>query len=88
SLQICCENGVAFIDLPSTLIWFDDAGQHSESLDSERPVGEQMLTHFHRAVTSLIRKTSDLDDAYKALTMVTAANESVRDHKRVLLNFE
>lgn len=88
SLQICCENGVAFIDLPSTLIWFDDAGQHSESLDSERPVGEQMLMHFHRAITSLLRKTSDLDDAYKALRIVMAANQSVTEQNRILLSLE
>ena len=46
--------GVAFIDLPSTLVWFDKAGRHMESLDSERPVGEQLLNQFHRSVTSLI----------------------------------
>ena len=28
SIQVCCENGMAFIDLPSNLVWFDDAGQH------------------------------------------------------------
>ncbi|HRF02000.1 MAG TPA: Gfo/Idh/MocA family oxidoreductase [Pirellulaceae bacterium] len=87
SLQVCCENGIAFIDLPSTLIWFDDAGQHSESLETERPVGEQLLTHFHRAVTSLIRKTSDLEDAYKALTVVNAAGQSISEERRIRLTF-
>ena len=88
SLQVCCEQGIAFIDLPSTLIWFDDAGQHSESLETERPVGEQLLTHFHRAVTSLVRKTSDLEDAYKALVTVTAAGQSVVEGRRMKLDFE
>ena len=37
-----------------------------ESLEHERPVGEHLLTQFHRAVTSLVRKTCDLDDAYRA----------------------
>ena len=27
-LQVVCERGVAFLDLPSTLIWFDCAGRH------------------------------------------------------------
>ncbi len=31
-LQVCCERGVAFVDLPSTLVWFDEAGRHQESL--------------------------------------------------------
>jgi predicted dehydrogenase len=87
ALQVCCERGVAFVDLPSTLIWFDEAGQHMESLDSERPVGEQLLMQFHRAVTSLIRKTSDLEDAYRALTVVLTAKASCAEGRRLPLVF-
>lgn len=87
SLKVVCENGIAFIDLPSTLLWFDDAGQHMESLEAERPVGEQLLTHFHRAVTSLIRKTSSLEDAYRALTVVLTAEQSRREGRRIPLSF-
>lgn len=85
-LQVCCENGVAFIDLPATLIWFDEAGRHQESLESERPVGEQLLSQFHRAVTSLVRKTSDLDDAYQALHILTRAHRSFAEGRRVPLD--
>ena len=67
ALQVCCENGVAFVDLPANLVWFDQAGRHMESLETERPVGEQLLALFHRAVTSLVRKTNELEDAYRAL---------------------
>ncbi|MDB4756604.1 MAG: Gfo/Idh/MocA family oxidoreductase [Pirellulaceae bacterium] len=74
-LQINCENGVAYIDSSSTLIWFDKAGQHTESLDADRPVGEQLLTLFHRAVTSLIRKTDDLEDAFRARRMIDVAQQ-------------
>ena len=84
-LQVCCERGVAFVDLPSTLVWFDEAGRHQESLGAERPVGEQMLMQFHRAVTSLIRKTGDLEDAYRALQIVLAAQDSGRTGTRVAL---
>ncbi len=84
-LQVCCERGVAFIDLPSTLVWFDDAGRHLESLGDERPVGEQMLMQFHRAVTSLVRKTSNLEDAYRALGTVLAAQDSSLSGQRVVL---
>ncbi len=85
SLQVCCENGIAFLDLPNNIVWFDDAGQHSESLESDRPVGEQLLNHFHRAVTSLVRKTSDLEDAYRAMTVVQAAATSIQKQKRIEL---
>ena len=87
ALQVCCEHGVAFIDLPSTLTWFDEAGQHLESLDSERPVGEQMLMQFHRAVTSLVRKTSDLEDAYRALHVVLASQQSAVENCRIPISF-
>ena len=67
ALQVVCENGIAFIDLPANLVWFDTAGRHQESLESERPVGEHMLVQFHRKVTSLVRAMSGLDDAIKAM---------------------
>lgn len=86
-LQVSCENGAAFMDLPNNLIWFDEVGRHRESLDSERPVGEQLLTHFHRAVTSLVRKTDEFDDVWKAMTVLQAARESFREGHRVELPF-
>ena len=88
SIQICCEKGVAFIDLPSKLVWFDEAGQHTESLDQDRPVGEQMLINFHRSVTSLVRDPGDLADAYRALQIVTSTHESAASGKRIKLEFE
>ena len=83
AMQICCERGVAFVDLPSTVTWFDDAGRHLESLEGEATVGEQLLTHFHRAVTSLVRNLGDLNDAHRACRIVLAARESARDGRRI-----
>lgn len=85
ALQVCCERGIAFIDLPATLIWFDAAGRHMESLDSERPVGERLLMHFYRAVTSLLRRTEDVEDAYRALSVVLAARKSFDTGQRMYL---
>lgn len=82
-LQVVCEHGIAFIDLPSSLVWFDSAGQHMESLDSERPVGEQLLLHFHRQVASLLLKTASLEDAYRAASIVIAAQQSHCEGRRV-----
>lgn len=87
ALQVACEQGIAFIDLPSTLVWFDRAGRHQESLDSERPVGEQLLAQFHRSVTSLVRNPAGLDDAYKALSVVLGARTSHLEGRRVFLDF-
>jgi predicted dehydrogenase len=84
-LQVVCQRGIAFLDLPHTVVWFDDAGQHSELLDHDRPVGEQLLLHFHRQVGSLVLKTSSLEDAFKALTIVNLAQESYLQGHRVEL---
>jgi predicted dehydrogenase len=86
ALQVYCERGVAFVDLPTTLVWFDEAGRHMESLESERPVGEQLLALFYRAVTSLVRRTNDLEDAYRALSIVLCADQSVTEGRRIELN--
>lgn len=88
AMQICCEHGVAFIDLPSTLVWFDEAGRHLESLETELPVGEQLLSQFHRAVTSLVHKMGDLEDACRASEIRLAAVESARTGQRIPLRFQ
>lgn len=88
SIQVVCERGIAFIDLPVGLTWFDSAGQHTESLESERSVGEQMLLRFHRAVTSFIRKTTDPEDAYRAMKVVVGAHESAKSGHLVRLNYD
>ncbi len=85
ALQVCCTHGIAFVDLPSTLVWFDDAGRHQESLEGERPMGEQLLTQFHRAVTSLVRKSRDLQDACEAIAVVEQAMRSFADGVRLPL---
>jgi predicted dehydrogenase len=83
AMQIRCRDGLAFVDLPNTLIWFDQAGRHMEKLDSDRPVGEQSLFQFHRAVTSLVRNTASLEDAYRAVMVADAAAESHRTGRRI-----
>ena len=85
ALQVACEQGIAFVDLPAGLVWFDTVGRHQESLESERPVGEQMLVQFHRRVTSLVRNMSGLDDALQALRVVQAGETSQAEGRRVRL---
>ncbi|MFM8282337.1 MAG: Gfo/Idh/MocA family protein [Planctomycetaceae bacterium] len=86
ALQVVCDHGIAFVDLPTSLVWFDTAGRHQESLDSDRPVGEQMLLQFHRTVTSLVRRVSGLDDTLAAMRIVAAADASAREGRRVFLD--
>jgi predicted dehydrogenase len=83
ALQVSCERGIAFVDLPATLVWFDESGRHQESLDSERPIGELLLTNFYRSITSLVRKTSDLEDACRAICILQSARQSHQEGRRI-----
>lgn len=85
AIQVCCEKGLAFVDLPTTLVWFDDAGRHQETLDTELSVGQQMLGQFHRSITSLVRKANDLEDTCRALHILDLAKKSTELHTRVAI---
>jgi len=85
ALQVVCEHGIAFADLPASLVWFDTAGRHQEALDTDRPVGETMLVQFHRKVTSLVRHLSGLDDTLVAMHIVQAAATSQTEGRRIRL---
>ena len=82
-LKVVCENGIAFVDLPNTVAWFDDAGQHLETLDHERPVGEHLLITFQRAVESLVLVSSSLEDAHRAILIANHAKTSCQTGQRV-----
>lgn len=88
ALQVACERGIAFLDLPTTLVWFDGAGRHQESLDHERPVGEMLLQQFYREVTSLVRNPASLEDSYRAVDIVGHARESQRTGQRQWIKFD
>ncbi|MEN1679771.1 MAG: Gfo/Idh/MocA family oxidoreductase [Planctomycetota bacterium] len=82
-MQVVCERGIAFVDLPSTVVWFDAAGQHTETLQHERPVGERLLMQFHRSVASLVLRTASLEDGYRAMAIVGQARRSCREGRRI-----
>jgi len=85
-MQISCDRGIAFVDLPASLVWFDEAGRHQESLENERPVGEQLLAQFHRVATgACANKACGLDDVYRALSIVEQAGKSHRQGRRLAL---
>jgi hypothetical protein len=64
-------------------VWFDTAGRHQESLDQELSVGQQQFTQFHRAVTSLLRTISGLDNLSGAINALEQAKESMHSGRRV-----
>lgn len=85
AMQISCQHGIAFLDFPSTLVWFDEAGRRQESLESEPPEGEQHLIRFHRAATSQLADFSDLDAIGRGWSIVDRAIQSHRQGRRLEL---
>jgi len=84
AMQVCCENGIAFIDLPNTLIWFSGAGRHMESLDGERPVGERLFAAFHRLVENGSQHFDCLSNFREATRVVQAARQSLDEDRRII----
>ncbi len=85
AIQVCCANGLAFVDLPTSLVWFDSAGRHQESLEHEASSCQLLLQQFHRCVTSPIQRIENLNDLYKAVSIVSLARESMVAAQRMHL---
>ena len=83
AIQVCCERGLAFIDLPNTLVWFDSAGRHQESLEHETPASHRLMLQFHRCVTSLVQRIENLQDTYNALHISELARHSMVTAQRM-----
>ncbi|QGJ70741.1 Dehydrogenase [Planctomycetales bacterium 10988] len=84
ALQVVCERGIAFVDLPARITWFDQAGRHIESLDDERPVGERLLLWYYRSVMSLVRLGKPAEDARRAIALVQEAERSHQSGERII----
>lgn len=85
AIQVGCERGLAFVDLPNTLVWFDELGRHQETLDTDLSVGQSLLTRFHRCVTSLVRSNQSLDDLATAARILRLASESHQAGRRLAI---
>jgi hypothetical protein len=77
---------LAFVDLPNTLVWFDELGRHQETLDTDLSVGQSLLTRFHRCVTSLVRSNQSLDDLATAARILRLASESHQAGRRLAIH--
>ena len=83
AIQVCCQSGLAFVDLPNTLVWFDSAGRHQESLEHEAHSCQRLLMQFHRSVTSLVQRIENLQDAYVAMNILDLAKQSMITAQRM-----
>lgn len=75
SFQVIAEFGVAYLELPGEVTWFDESGQHQESLESDRPLGELLSDRFYRTIVHGLNPSPGLADAISARRMVKLARE-------------
>ena len=88
ALQIHCQQGIGFLDLPATVVWFDEAGRHLESLEDERPVGERLLCQFYRLLLNPNNQTQDLEDVFRAIFILHQARRSHLLGQRIRLDWQ
>ena len=86
AMQVSCQNGIAFVDLPSTLVWFDEA-RPAPGIARKRAAGRRATpTRSSIApITSLVRRKCDMDDACRASIIVEEARRSFFEGRRIAL---
>ena len=87
-LQVVAERGVAMLDPPHELAWFDVEGPHHERLESERPVGEMLAEMFYRGVAEKRGHFPTIDDDYRATQLVLEARRSHREGRRLAVSIK
>lgn len=87
-LQVVAERGVAMLEPPHELAWFDVEGPHEERLESERPVGEMLAEMFYRGVAEKRGKFPTIDDNYRAARLVLEARRSHAEGRRLAVEIE
>jgi predicted dehydrogenase len=77
--QVIAQHGVAFLEMPGEITWFDQSGRHDESFDMDRPLGEMLSDRFYRIVRHGLNPSPGLSDAVWARRMIIDARHSVSD---------
>jgi len=70
SFQVIAEHGVAYLDMPGEVTWFDQSGQHDETHELDRPLGEMLADRFYRIVVHGLNPSPGLNDAAWARSMM------------------
>ena len=75
SFQVVAEHGVAFLEMPGEVTWFDQSGRHDESLELDRPLGEMLADRFYRIIVHGLNPSPGLSDAQWARAMILQARQ-------------
>lgn len=71
-IQVFAERGVAWLEMPDHIQWWDAEGPHEERLPVEPTVGDVLNDQFHRLVQGLPSQAPTIRDALEAARLVAA----------------
>jgi predicted dehydrogenase len=75
SFQVVAEHGMASLEMPGEITWFDESGRHDESLEMDRPLGEMLADRFYRIIVHGLNPSPGLIDMEWARRMVLDARQ-------------
>lgn len=75
SFQVVAEHGMAFLEMPGEVTWFDQSGRHDESLEMDRPLGEMLADRFYRIIVHGLNPSPGLSDMEWARSMLLQARQ-------------
>jgi hypothetical protein len=73
--QVVAEHGMASLEMPGEITWFDESGRHDESLEMDRPLGELLADRFYRIIVHGLNPSPGLADMEWARRMVLDARQ-------------
>jgi hypothetical protein len=73
SFHVVAEHGVAILEMPGEVTWFDESGRHDESLEMDRPLGELLSERFYRILVHGLNPSPGLSDARWARMLLREA---------------
>lgn len=76
SFQVVAEHGMASLEMPGEITWFDESGRHDESLEMDRPLGEMLADRFYRIIVHGLNPSPGLADMEWARSMLLQARQA------------
>jgi predicted dehydrogenase len=70
AFQVVAQHGMAFLEMPGQITWFDQSGCHEEHHEPDRPVAEMLSDRFYQIIRHGLTPAPGLSDAMWARKMV------------------
>jgi len=79
---IACENAVVYFDPENDyIVWYDASGRHTYELSPllKKDIGVKMYEMFYDCIVNNVHPSPDIEDAFKAIEIILAREESKKN---------